>query len=282
VRAATAGHYTRTPRRTRPHRAALESGDASLRRAPMPASTPPPGGGPEPAPAAPSLYDEDHDHDFSPLLDLLQRFPDLFLKEVLERLEPTARTSLAGAGSAFLDVVFPRSIFPFGLPARAETTGDAVRVFKLVHFLGSIERLAWAKANGCPWTVDTCRYAALGGHLEALRWMRELGCPWDARTSYGAAEGGHLAVLRWAREHGCPWSVWTGRYAAWYGHLNVLQLARENDCPWDEETCYGAAMEGQLQILQWARAHGCPWIKLMCEASRDHPETLALVRQQPE
>ena len=119
----------------------------------MSTSTPPPGDDPEPAPPAPPLSaDDHHDHDdFSPLLDLLQRFPDLFHKEVLERLDPTARASLAGAGSAFLDVVFPRSVFPFGLPTHAETTGGAVRVFKLVDFVGTAERLAWAKANGCPW-----------------------------------------------------------------------------------------------------------------------------------
>ena len=154
---------------------------------------------------------------------------------MLERLDLTARTALAGAGSAFLAVVFPRSIFPFGLPAVGEggvvaplpalpvkdvlekvkilelrdlckarglhfhdrTTkehelvalleawrevnegggggggggggeGDdvaavqetagrgAVRVFKLVDFLGSSERLAWAKASGCPWWGGAC------------------------------------------------------------------------------------------------------------------------------
>jgi hypothetical protein len=118
----------------------------------MSATIPPPAVGPEPAPPAPSPSGGGDDRDSSPpLLDLLQRFPDLFLKEVLERLNPTARISLARTGSAFLDVVFPRAIFPFGLPTRAETTGDAVRVFKLVDFLGSAERLAWAKAHGCPW-----------------------------------------------------------------------------------------------------------------------------------
>jgi len=35
-------------------------------------------------------------------------------------------------------------------------------------------------------------------------------------------------------------------------------------------------------VLRWARAHGCPWSKHGCETvSRNHPETLAWVQQQP-
>ena len=229
----------------------------------MTSSTPAsaPGGGPEPAPPAPPLSaggDNYYDHDdFSPLLDLLQRFPDLFLKEVLERLNPTARASLARTGVAFWDLGFPRYIFPIGL-LRAETppAAGAARVFNIVDFLGSAERLAWAKANGCPWTWRVCLLAARRGHLKALRWARELGFPWNEETSEAAARGGHLAVLQWAREH---------------------------DCPWDVFTCGAAARGGHLAVLQWARAHGCSWRKWQCvEASRDHPETLAWVRQQPE
>jgi hypothetical protein len=77
---------------------------------------PAPGSGPEPAPHTPTLSGGGGDDDYSPLLDLLEKFPDLFHKEVLERLDPTARISLAGAGSVFRDVVFPISIFPLGLP----------------------------------------------------------------------------------------------------------------------------------------------------------------------
>jgi len=104
-------------------------------------------------------------------------------------------------------VVFPRSIFPLGL-LRAQTpaAAGAARVFKLVDFLGSAERLAWAKANGCPWVARTCYYAAQGGHLEVLQWARQHGCPSGSTTCSDAARGGHLAVLRWAREHDCPWN----------------------------------------------------------------------------
>ena len=255
----------------------------------MLASTPPPDGGPGPAPPAPSLSDEgnnDHDDSSPPLLDLLdllERFPDLVLKEVLERLDPTARASLARTGSALWDVVFPISISPFGL-LRAETPPAAgvARVFKLVDFLGTAERLAWAKANGCPWDAETCCYAARGGNLEALKWARQHGCPWNAGTCHGAARGGHLEVLQWAREHGGTWCANTSFAAAGGGHLSVLRWAREQECPWNDWTCLFAARGGHLAVLQWARAHGCPWRKHECELdSRDHPETLAWVRQQP-
>jgi len=81
-------------------------------------SVPAPGGGLEPGatPAPPAVGEGVDSSPSPPLLDLLERFPDLFLKEVLERLDPTDRASLARTGSAFLDVVYPRTIFPLGLP----------------------------------------------------------------------------------------------------------------------------------------------------------------------
>jgi hypothetical protein len=101
----------------------------------MSTSTPAPGH----ARLDPSLADDE----YSPLLDLLQRLPDLFHKEVLERLDSTARASLARTGSAFRDAVYPRSIFPFGLPLTTTPRGGSVRLFKLKDFLESVERLAW-------------------------------------------------------------------------------------------------------------------------------------------
>ena len=51
---------------------------------------------------------------------------------------------------------------------------------RLRAFCTSAERLAWAKANGCPWGVvggygltNPCALAAEGGHLEALQWARQ-------------------------------------------------------------------------------------------------------------
>ena len=52
----------------------------------------------------------------SPLLDLLERFPDLFQKEVLGRLDPAARATVSRVSCAFNDAVFPASVFPSGPP----------------------------------------------------------------------------------------------------------------------------------------------------------------------
>jgi len=43
---------------------------------------------------------------------------------------------------------------------------------KLMEFCGSVARLAWAKANGCPWGGTTCAYVAVEGRLEVLQWAR--------------------------------------------------------------------------------------------------------------
>jgi len=112
-------------------------------------SAPAPGSGSKPAPRpTPSVsrgggVDDD---EYSPLLDLLERYPDLFHTDVLGRLDLTGRTAAAGAGSAFRDVVFPIYIFPLGLPlsgggdrgdddvAAQETTGGvAVRNISIVR-----------------------------------------------------------------------------------------------------------------------------------------------------
>jgi hypothetical protein len=41
-----------------------------------------------------------------------------------------------------------------------------VVAFKVDDFVGSVEKLAWAKDNGCPWEIKTCALIAAGGHLE--------------------------------------------------------------------------------------------------------------------
>jgi len=92
---------------------------------------------------------------------------------VLARLPPADRASLAGACLASRDAVFPRSVFPDGL-SRAETPG-AARVFQLREFCGSVEHLAWARENRCPWVARTFALAALGGNLEVLTTDSE--CP---------------------------------------------------------------------------------------------------------
>jgi len=122
-----------------------------------------------------------------PLLNLLQRHPDFFAKEVLERLDPTDRTMLAQVGRPWLAAALTSE-----LPRLAG--GVKARLW-LDEFCTSVERLTWAKANGCPWAVpgysgwrNPCALAARGGHLAALQWARESDCPWDERRC-GRAPG---------------------------------------------------------------------------------------------
>jgi hypothetical protein len=47
---------------------------------------------------------------------------------------------------------------------------------------GHLDVLQWARANGCPWSKETCTYAAEAGQFEVLKWLRSNGCPWDNQT----------------------------------------------------------------------------------------------------
>jgi len=65
----------------------------------------------------------------SPLLQFLEEYPDLFKEEVLPRLDPPARASLARTGRVMRDTVYPLAIFPSG-PPRGLLLG-LVRLFKV-------------------------------------------------------------------------------------------------------------------------------------------------------
>ena len=175
-----------------------------------------------------------------PLLDLLERHPDLFALEVLARLPPADRAALAGACLVSRDAVFPRSIFPAGL-SRAETPG-AARVFKILEFCGSAERLAWAKDNGCPWVARTFAFVAMRGQLEVLKLALAQNCPWDELTCAYAALGGRLETLKWLRERGCPWDQRPCEYAAMFGHLDSA-VGAGTRLPVDREDVYSGRWE---------------------------------------
>ena len=122
-------------------------------------------------PAAEGHGGANHDDDNGippPLIDLLERFPDLFAQKV-QHLDPIDRTFLAQAGGACRAAVtasdLPRA------RTRVEVLGKSVWVVthQLREFVGSMERLAWAKNNGCPWVARTCAWVAMGGRLEVLR-----------------------------------------------------------------------------------------------------------------
>jgi len=205
-----------------------------------------------------------------PILALVEDFPDLFKKEVLERLDPLDLALLGCTGSAVRTAVKLS-----GLPRLGGSTEEP-RV-SIAPFCQSVSTFVWAVANGCPWHfANTCRTLARGGNLEVLRWAREHGCPWDAWTCAYAARGGHPEVLRWAREHYCPWDNLTCLSAAQSGHLTVLRWAREHDCSWHVRACALAAQGGHLQVLRWAWQHGLPWSDDTCESAAEggHLEVL--------
>jgi len=80
----------------------------------------------------------------------------LFEAEVLPRMDPTSRAVLAQVNRAGRDAV--------RLPAHLACAGRTVGVkLKLVDFVGSAGRLAFALANGCPWEARTCAFVARGG-----------------------------------------------------------------------------------------------------------------------
>ena len=114
----------------------------------------------------------------SPLLGrLVEDLPEVFEKEVLSRLDPTGRALLARVGRGVSAAVVTSGLTRAGLCEEAP--------FKVEDFVGSVERLAWAKGNGCPWDVDTCARVAEGGQLEVLRWARRW-CPPAYRSRGGA------------------------------------------------------------------------------------------------
>jgi len=230
------------------------------------------------------------------LAPLLEKWPDLF-QEVLTRLDATDRAVLAQVGKPWLAAVVDST-----LPRAGKSSGVPLNID---DFVWSVGRLAWAKANGCPWTWRVCYVAAKRGRLEVLRWARDHGCPWDDRTCYAAAACGHLEVLRWARERGCPWHSLTCDKALLGGHLVVLKwalshgcrwdedggtcsdaaatgnlqllrLAREYDCPCDGSTCADAAANGHLFLLRWAREHGCPWRRISTSMTMRAPTWIAV------
>jgi hypothetical protein len=114
-----------------------------------------------------AVTDDNTNSTLFPLLDLLERFPDLFAHKVLAHLDPIDRTFVAQVGSACRTTVAAS-----GLP-RAGTRGVVmgrsvwVVTHKLKEFCTSVARLAWAKASGCPWVEWTCVLTSLG----AGTWM---------------------------------------------------------------------------------------------------------------
>jgi len=102
------------------------------------------------------------------------RPPARGVKHVLERLDVTDFAVLGRVAKPWLAVVVANN-----LPRAGK--GGAVPL-KLKYFVGSVEMLAWAKDNGCPWKDGTCALLAEHGNLTVLQWARDHDCSWDERT----------------------------------------------------------------------------------------------------
>ena len=37
----------------------------------------------------------------------------------------------------------------------------------------------WLRENGCPWGVNSYKFAAEGGQFEMVQWLKEKGCPFS-------------------------------------------------------------------------------------------------------
>jgi len=121
-----------------------------------------------------------------PLLGgLTEGLPEVLAAEVLARLDPTDLVLFGQAGRACR-----AAVVAFGVPQEEETsdgsddegTEGGPLLLRVEDFVGSVERLAWAKEKGCPWDVNGCAYDALGGNLEVLKWAWERRCPWDSQV----------------------------------------------------------------------------------------------------
>jgi hypothetical protein len=152
----------------------------------------------------------------SPLLGgLLEKLHEVLEIEVLSRLDPSDVVMFGQVGRTCR-----AAVVAFGVPQEEEVeewsydsddedTEGGPLLLRVENFVGSVERLAWAKERGCPWDESACAYAARCGYLEVLQWAWERCCPWDSSVCWSAAWGGCLEMLRWARDHGCEWDELT-------------------------------------------------------------------------
>ena len=113
----------------------------------------------------------------SPLLGaLLEELSEVLEAEVLPRLTNTDLVLFGQAGRACR-----AAVVAFGVPKEEEVeetsddsddegAGGGPLLHRMQDFVGSVERLAWAKERGCPWDESICAFAARGGLLEVLKW----------------------------------------------------------------------------------------------------------------
>ena len=167
----------------------------------------------------------------SPLLvGLLEELPEVLAAEVLPRLGRTDLAMFARVGPASRAVVMAS-----GLPRAGATVGVPLKLSR--GFCRSVERLAWAKANDCPWIATVC---ARNGSLQVLRRARELDCPWDKRTcAHGRCGRAPECVKVGA---GARLPVGGGHWGHWGRRHGLLHTRRAIRAPEGDEVPPGAGL----------------------------------------
>lgn len=85
------------------------------------------------------------------------------------------------------------AVIPSGLPRPVRHLVE--------DYVASVERLSWARRNGCPWVAATTALVARRGSLEVLQWARANHIPCDFETLAQSRIYGHRATIwRWAKE----------------------------------------------------------------------------------
>ena len=97
---------------------------------------------------------------------------------MLRRLDPTDLALVRRVNSGLRAAVEAAS----NLPRTGAVEVEVEVLLMTKHFSQSVELQAWAKENGCPWTVMTMARAAEEGSLEVVKWARARGCPWQEFT----------------------------------------------------------------------------------------------------
>ena len=200
---------------------------------------------PAPAAASPAEYRnlimattvDDQAAPLLDLVDLIEKFPDLFDREVLERVDPTDRAFFAQVSHGCQAVVLASKLPCAGTRVgmresnpedRAQLAGEVRAYWPRSDLfehpeLGALGSLAYVACSNVPRAGRVVRLELreFCTSAERLAWAKASGCRWNQRTCELAAQGGHLEALRWAREHGCPWSTRVCSYAVAPGSAAV-------------------------------------------------------------
>eukprot|EP00953_Heterococcus_sp_UTEX-ZZ885_P005693 3530-Heterococcus_DN1.PRE.5 len=129
-------------------------------------------------------------------------------------------------------------------------------------------KLLWLRLNGCAFTPDTVRAAALGGHKKAVKYLHKSFWhkKWDAIACVAAAENCHAVLLCWLLQQNCTWHDQSTAYisAATQNRIDVMDYYFNAGLPLPpvayltaKLSCDGA--HGSLARCQWWKQHGAPW-----------------------